>query len=254
MRSRSLAALSLLPVLAVLQPAAALAQTRLHITADENDRPYQVQARDAVGRPANCTLPPASGCRFTLSPGPLQLDVGSKGETLTTTLQLPPEGADLELTHHGSVMGWVGVGVMGEGAADIASALALLVMSSAAPARPTGVSTTTFGSAQLNQTLGLEADVLIALGVVVVVAGAIVTGIGFHRAGPQAAMKPLSDEPPALLPPPPDVPPPLPPPPDPVPAWDTPTSSAPRTRGTAVSALAPTPCRHPKVPALAPPG
>jgi len=177
-------------VLALLLLAApgARAEARLDVVDDQGERFFDLTVVTAT-RTEHCTLPAPGGCALSLSPGPLHLRVQSGGRSRELDDTLPDRPMDLILGYRSPAMGYAGLGVIGGGAvfAGLTVALAVSFADSASSAVDTRIVDAFFMT--FTSVLGLA----------LFIAGGVLTGIGFGRAGPTLDLS-VPEAPPGALP------------------------------------------------------
>ena len=186
----------------------ARAQSTLEVYATD-DQTYRLSMVDQAGKSTGCTVRTdprgGGGCHLSLSPGALQLHLTSNDRSLDELLSLPAGPSGLELKYRSQAMGWVGVGLLGGGVLESLLGIVFLSADTVSIAANSGTDPNTVR----NEYVALAAVSFVSAAALFV-AGGILTGIGFHRAGPHADLTPAADAPPAYPPPPPAY---LPPPP-----------------------------------------
>jgi len=200
---------------------AAWAQSTLEVYSTD-DQTYRLSMVDQAGQPAGCTVRAdprgGGGCHLSLSPGALQLHLTSNDRSLDELLSLPPGPSGLELKYYSQAMGWTGVGLLGGGVLEVLLSVVFLSANTDNIAANSGTDPNTLR----NEYVALAAFSLVSAAALFVTGG-ILTGIGFHRAGPHANLTPAADAPAPYPPPPPTY---IPPPPSAPPViWEGPPRS-----------------------------
>jgi hypothetical protein len=175
----------------LLSAQVARAQSSLAVFSPEPERAFQLSLIDQSGRLGQCALPAPTWCRLKLSPGELQLTVSSEGRSTSRLLMLPPGESGLKLENRSAGLAWLGLGLVTTGVVAVLESVLTF----------TNDGLTTAGTA-INSPDTVATGVAYAVSAAaLLIAGGLLTGFGFSRAGPQAEIVPVGSAAPSYSPP-----------------------------------------------------